>query len=508
MTDSLRDRAAEQLNLIGFNDASRSRLGEIRPVIDAALAASLDNFYDKVGGLSKLSGKFSGTSAMEGAKSRQTEHWRVLSSGNFTDDYYQRLQKLGEVHVKVGLEPDWYLVGYGIIVEGLVGHLISDFMASHAQTRRGRKNMPDIEPLMHDVGVMIKLAMLDAGLAVTSYLDVLARERAEQAKAEQQRRQDEMDGLLKNSFGAFGKALAEGDLSYRMGDEVPEKYREMSNTLNQAMDTILAAVQEVRTRSRTVGSRTAEISRSINDLSERTAQQAASLEESSAALNQLGQSVNETANASRTASGLVSQVQTSSEQSAGVVDSATKAMEEIANSSGEIEQIVTLINEIAFQTNLLSLNASVEAARAGEAGRGFAVVAQEVRALAQRCADAAGTIKSLVTATQSQVQMGVDLVGQTKVALTSVRDQTTELAGLVANIAHAATEQATGVNEVGSAVTEMDRITQENAGMVDKTNASTQGLNSDMDKVLEALTKFRTEAVAAGAVPMPVARAV
>jgi len=508
MTDSLRDRAAEQLNLIGFNDASRSRLGEIRPVIDAALSASLDNFYDKLGGVSKLSGKFDGTSAMESAKARQADHWRILSSGNFTDDYYQRLQKLGEVHVKVGLEPDWYLVGYGIIVEGLVAHLVEDFMKSHAETRRGRKSVPDIAPLQHDIGVLIKLALLDAGLAVTSYLDVLARERAEQARAEQQRQQDEMDAVLNNSLGAFARALAEGDMAYRLGDEVPEKYREMTDNLNMSMDTISSAVQEVRSRSRTVGGRTAEISRSINNLSERTAQQAASLEESSAALNELGQSVNETANASRTASGLVTQVQTSSEQSAGVVDSATKAMEEIAKSSGEIEQIVTLINEIAFQTNLLSLNASVEAARAGEAGRGFAVVAQEVRALAQRCADAAGTIKSLVTATQSQVQMGVDLVGQTKVALTSVRDQTTELAGLVSNIAHAATEQATGVNEVGSAVTEMDRITQENAGMVDKTNASTSGLNGDVDKVLEALNKFRTEAAAAGAVPMPVARAV
>jgi len=141
----------------------------------------------------------------------------------------------------------------------------------------------------------------------------------------------------------------------------------------------------------------------------------------------------------------------------------------------------------------------VEAARAGEAGRGFAVVAQEVRSLAQRCADAAGTSKSLVSVTRTQVRLGVDLVGETQQALASVREETTELSGLVQNIAHAANEQATGIREISTAVTEMDRITQENADMVDRTNASTQGLNADMSGLLDALARFR---IGDGAMPM------
>lgn len=498
MTDPVRERAAEQLNFIGLDAEGRQRLSEMKPVIVRGVTAALDKFYARMQDVPTLAGKFSDASMMDGAKRRQTIHWQVLSSGAFDDDYYTRVARLGEVHARIGLEPAWYLSGYGLIVEELAAQMIRTTLAPPPWIRGRRQLDRRLEPLIRDIGILFKLAMLDAGLSVTTYLDVLAREHSEQALHEQQKREADLDALA-GSFGTLADALAGGDLSHRLGDGIPHAFQGMAERMNLAVDAISTSVSQVRARGETIGRSTREISASIEDLSRRTAQQAASLEESSAALNQLGQSVTETATASKTASGLVGQVQASSERSAEVVDSATRAMEEIANSSGEIEQIVTLINEIVLQTNLLSLNASVEAARAGEAGRGFAVVAQEVRSLAQRCADAAGTIKSLVSVTRTQVRLGVDLVGETQQALASVREQTTELSGLVQNIAHAASEQATGIREISTAVTEMDRITQENADMVDRTNASTQGLNADMSGLLDALARFR---IGDSAVPM------
>jgi methyl-accepting chemotaxis protein len=178
------------------------------------------------------------------------------------------------------------------------------------------------------------------------------------------------------------------------------------------------------------------------------------------------------------------------------VREAVAAMGEIEKSSGQITQIIGVIDEIAFQTNLLALNAGVEAARAGEAGRGFAVVAQEVRALAQRSADAAKEIKTLIASSTAQVDRGVRLVGETGEALDGIVGKVGEIDGLISEIAQSSQEQATGLNEVNAAVNQMDQVTQQNAAMVEQTTAAASSLRNEAQDLARQVARFETGAAA------------
>jgi methyl-accepting chemotaxis protein len=166
-------------------------------------------------------------------------------------------------------------------------------------------------------------------------------------------------------------------------------------------------------------------------------------------------------------------------------------MGEIEKSSGQITQIIGVIDEIAFQTNLLALNAGVEAARAGEAGRGFAVVAQEVRALAQRSADAAKEIKTLIANSTAQVERGVRLVGDTGQALTGIAGKVGEIDVLIREIAESSQEQATGLNQVNAAVNQMDQVTQQNAAMVEQATAAASALLGEARDLARQLARFQ-----------------
>jgi methyl-accepting chemotaxis protein len=179
-----------------------------------------------------------------------------------------------------------------------------------------------------------------------------------------------------------------------------------------------------------------------------------------------------------------------------VVSDAVTAMSAIETSARQISKIIGVIDEIAFQTNLLALNAGVEAARAGEAGRGFAVVATEVRALAQRSADAAKEIKTLISASGQQVESGVRLVSETGKALARIVTQVERLNRLVSDIAASAQEQSTGLNEVNTAVNQMDQVTQQNAAMVEQSTAASHNLASTADGLAELVAQFRIGAVA------------
>ncbi|KPF41955.1 methyl-accepting chemotaxis protein [Rhizobium sp. AAP43] len=288
-------------------------------------------------------------------------------------------------------------------------------------------------------------------------------------------------------------SLSEGDLTDAMRGDFQGAFAELQGNVNGTMQVLKTVVAEVRTSIEQIQSGSGELRFASDDLAKRTEQQAAALEETSSALEEITAAVKQSTSTALEATRMVDEARRSSEQSSAVVQDAVAAMGRIEQASGEIGKIINVIDEIAFQTNLLALNAGVEAARAGEAGKGFAVVAQEVRELAQRSAGAAKDIKSLVTRSGEEVGIGVRLVTATGEALASIRDHVMHINESVYQIAAAAKEQSHKLQEVNTAVGQMDHVTQRNAAMVEETTAATNRLADDAVNLTRLISHFHLD---------------
>jgi methyl-accepting chemotaxis protein len=299
------------------------------------------------------------------------------------------------------------------------------------------------------------------------------------------------NALVVSSLAEALEHLAKGDLTFRVSADFPGDYRKLKDDFNAAITQLQETIKVIAASTDGLRTGADEIAHASDDLSRRTEQQAASLEETAAALDELTATVRRTASGAKQASEVVSSTRGEATHSGQVVHEAVSAMGAIEDSSKQINQIIGVIDEIAFQTNLLALNAGVEAARAGDAGRGFAVVAQEVRALAQRSAEAAKEIKTLISSSTQQVSQGVSLVGQTGEALQRIVVKVGEIDALVTEIAASAAEQATGLNEVNTAVNQMDQVTQQNAAMVEQSTAATHSLKGETGELVRLIGRFR-----------------
>lgn len=297
------------------------------------------------------------------------------------------------------------------------------------------------------------------------------------------------NGVLNALAQSLGK-LSKGDLVARIDNAFPPEFEGLRLDFNAAITSLQNAMTTVASATDSVTAGTQDITQAADELSRRSEQQAASLEETAAALDHITTTVRQTSENAEEAGQMVSATKSSALKSGEVVAEAVEAMARIEQSAGQIAQIIGVINEISFQTNLLALNAGVEAARAGDKGKGFAVVAQEVRALAQRSAEAAKEIKSLINGSSNEVATGVSLVKQTGAALTEIVAEVSRIDERVAAIAAAARDQAIGLKEINTAVNEMDKITQRNAAMVEETTAASHSLEAEARDLTRSLAQF------------------
>ena len=290
--------------------------------------------------------------------------------------------------------------------------------------------------------------------------------------------------------------LAKGDFRNQVTEFFPEEHKSLRYSINDALSGLNKVILNVSEAAVSIQRGSQEISSAADELSGRTESQAATLEQTAAALETITNSVKGAAQNVRDVESTVSTARDEARESGEVVRETVAAITEMEASSKHIAQIIGVIDDIAFQTNLLALNAGVEAARAGEAGRGFAVVASEVRALAQRASDAALEIKTLIESSGRQMDRGVELVNRTGEALEQIVGRVTNISDLVTSIAASAEEQSHALEEINTGMSQLDRVTQDNAAMVEETNAASQMLRSDSNSLWDLVGSFQTDGAA------------
>ncbi|WP_347003848.1 methyl-accepting chemotaxis protein II [Enterobacter roggenkampii] len=309
--------------------------------------------------------------------------------------------------------------------------------------------------------------------------------------------------ILLNPLGrviAHIRDIAGGDLTKTLTVSGRNEITELATSVDHMQRSLIDTVANVRSGTDAIYTGTSEIAMGNNDLSSRTEQQASALEETAASMEQLTATVKQNADNARQASQLAESASETAQRGGRVVDGVVKTMHDIAESSKKIADIISVIDGIAFQTNILALNAAVEAARAGEQGRGFAVVAGEVRNLASRSANAAKEIKSLIEDSVSRVDTGSVLVESAGETMNDIVNAVTRVTDIMGEIASASDEQSRGIDQVALAVSEMDRVTQQNAALVQESAAAAAALEDQASRLKMAVSAFRLASLAGNTV--------
>jgi methyl-accepting chemotaxis protein len=286
------------------------------------------------------------------------------------------------------------------------------------------------------------------------------------------------------------ETVANGDLTSRIDGIANDETGQLLGALKRMQESLTKVVATVRQGSDGVATASAEIAQGNQDLSSRTESQASALEQTAASMEELGSTVHQNADNARKANQLALNASSVAVRGGDVVAQVVHTMKEINESSRKISDIISVIDGIAFQTNILALNAAVEAARAGEQGRGFAVVASEVRSLAGRSADAAKEIKHLINASVERVEQGTSLVDQAGTTMHEVVDSIKRVTDIMGEISAASQEQSSGVAQVGEAVTSLDQTTQQNAALVEEMAAAASSLKSQAQDLVHTVAVF------------------
>jgi methyl-accepting chemotaxis protein len=516
----------ERLNFTGLDEDALARLRTIEPIVTKHLSLALDRFYGKIAKVPAVAGMFDNPEHMTHAKARQTKHWAAISSGTLDGDYFESANVVGNVHARIGLEPRWYIGGYGLIVETLVQGVMTDVARQVFSGGRfgfkkkysGAEIVAELDAIGGLVTTLIKAVLIDVDIAVSTYFEktsaetrtlnekvgeVVARAEAGDFAGRISMQSTtpgvvslvgRMNNLMASVETGVSKtadvlaAFAGADLTRRMEGNFQGAFARLQTDVNEVGSKLSEIVTELRETSGTLKVATGEILSGTNDLAERTTRQAAAIEETSAAMEQLATTVVDNARRAEAANNKSAIVLQSAQTSGEVMNQANEAMERISQSSSRISSIIGMIDDIAFQTNLLALNASVEAARAGDAGKGFAVVAVEVRRLAQSAAAASSEVKALIEQSSVEVSGGSKLVLEASGKLAGMLEGMEENASLIRGIASASQEQSSAISQISAAVRQMDEMTQHNAALVEETNAAieqTEGQAVALDRIVE-----------------------
>ena len=455
----------ERIAFFALDQAAPARLTGVRRALARHIDRALDRFYGKVAATPALGQFFSSQEHRQRAQSAQREHWMGVFTHGIDQAYARRAVIIGQTHARIGLEPKWYIGGYATILEDMIGAMVAPGWRGLLPWRR---------KLARDLALLVKVSLLDMDLALSAYF-IDSEER--------------MRRVVRDQLGSALSAMARGDLTVS-AEGLPGEYAGVERDFNATTAALRSALGEVVRGIESMAAGSREIRAASDDLARRTEEQAASLEQTAVAIDEVTRGVQGSARTTAEARKAIAGAQDEAIQGGEVVSQAIAAMSRIEENSKKIGQIIAVIDGIAFQTNLLALNAGVEAARAGEAGKGFAVVASEVRALAQRSAEAANDIKDLITTSAREVATGVSLVGETGQALSSITERIDGLRRSVDDMSQSAESQAANLGQINHAVSDIDRMTQQNAAMAEQCTAAARSLTEQAGTLTEAVHGF------------------
>jgi len=464
----------ERLDYYGLK-ASDPVYRSVGRVISRAMEGALDGFYTELGSRHELAAKFADAASLQRARKAQARHWQSAFTDGLDETFLKRSDHIGSVHARIGLEPKWYVGSYARILDDLITEMVAPGWKRLLPWKRAEARR---------IAALVKVSLLDMDIALSSYFfDINSK-----------------IGSLNDVLGNALAKMASGKLNIEPVD-LPPEYAKVARDFNSTVASLHQTISAVIEGVGTINSGSSEIQTASDDLARRTEQQAANLEETAAAVTQITQRVRETREAAGKARSTIRQTNARAVEGAKIVAEAGAAMVQIEQSSGEITNIIAVIDAIAFQTNLLALNAGVEAARAGESGKGFAVVASEVRALAQRCASAADEIKSLITGTAAHVSSGVDLVKHSGKAFDLIAEAVAELTDSIEAIANATDEQSESLSQIDTVVGELDQSTQQNAAMAEECTAAASSLAHEAANLYSTVHAFEVDAAPSGIRP-------
>ncbi len=453
----------ERLEFYGIEAKDPAHKGVSR-AINRRIDRALDDFYAELRSRENLAAMFDDPAMMDRARKAQARHWQSVFEDGVDDRFRDRAAHIGAVHARIGLEPKWYVGSYARMLE----HLIEETIAPGWQ-----RFLPWKRAQARQAVALVKISLLDIEVALSSYFFDLKGKVSS----------------VNEGLGVALAGLANGDLT--IGPvTLPPEYHQVESDFNTTVGTLKSTIGAVVENVGSITTGSAEIRSASNDLARRTEEQAANLEETAAAIADTNQRIQDNAERTKGARVTIASTTQKADDGTRIVAQAVTAMDQIEKSSEEITNIIAVIDSIAFQTNLLALNAGVEAARAGETGKGFAVVASEVRALAQRCTEAADEVKSLISASSEHVSSGVDLVNRSGEAFKAITEGVTELATSINAIAESTEVQASSLSQITSTVRDLDNSTQQNAAMAEQCTAAAASLASEAENLGHTVSHF------------------
>lgn len=475
---SLRDR----LRFAGLGEADCDLLRRYRHLLEPNLKTGIRDLFQRLQTLPDAARNFASERQFDRLHDLLSSHWDVLTDARFDALYAERVKVLSDTESRMGLDPRWHIAGHAVVMEHLLQAVMGDF-AGRGLLPGNRKRQREIADL---VGAIVRLVMVDVEIAVSLRFNELRVKHHRDLAAQRERDRLEVEEI----FGPVFRALAGRDLTARVAADVPEHHGELAASLNTAIEQMQSALLDTEEKLKTALTGTQAIAGAANDYAGRAESQSTRLDDASRSLEALTGGVRDSAAKTRRAEERVSVTQKAVEASGTVAGQAITAMSDIEASAEQIGQIIGSIDEIAFQTNLLALNAGIEAARAGDSGRGFAVVAQEVRALAQRSADAAREIKALVATTKSQVDTGVDIVGRTQKAIGDIVVQVGGISETVSDIALATDSQARELASVAGIVSGLGGEVAESADFARRSSDGSDDLHTVIVELGRTVREF------------------